>query len=105
MNRKIANMPPFSKLASIIISSKKPDILNSFCYKLSKCAPYNIEGVSVFGPIDAPLSKIKNSYRKRFLIIVDKNKKVQNIITKWLGFVNAPSSLKIKVDIDPYNFM
>lgn len=104
-NREIANMPPFSKLASIVLSAKNRDILNTFCYNLAKCAPNNLDGVSCFGPIDAPIALLKKNYRKRFLMIVDKNKKIQDIIKKWFSFVLVPSSVKIKIDIDPYNFM
>ena len=76
-----------------------------FCYNLAKCAPNNLDGVSCFGPIDAPIALLKKNYRKRFLMIVDKNKKIQDIIKKWFSFVLVPSSVKIKIDIDPYNFM
>lgn len=104
-NRKIAKMPPFSKLASIVLSCKNKEMLDSFCYALARRAPANLEGVSCFGPIDAPIALLKKNYRKRFLLIVDKNKKIQEIIKKWFSFVNPPSAIKIKIDIDPYNFM
>lgn len=104
-NRKIAKMPPFSKLASIVLSCKNKETLNSFCNALSRCAPVNLDGVSCFGPIDAPIALLKKNHRKRFLLIVDRNIKIQEIIKKWFSFVNSPSSIKIKIDIDPYNFM
>ncbi len=104
-NRQIANMPPFSKLASVILSSKNKQVLDAFCFHLVKRAPLGIDGISCFGPIDAPLSFIKKNYRKRFLLIVNRNIKIQDIILKWFNFVNIPSSIKLKIDIDPYNFM
>ncbi len=104
-NRKIAKMPPFSKLASIVLSCKNKEMLDSFCYALARRAPNNLDGVSCFGPIDAPIALLKKNHRKRFLLIVDRNIKIQEIIKKWFSFVNPPSSIKIKIDIDPYNFM
>ncbi|MGN0929546.1 MAG: primosomal protein N' [Alphaproteobacteria bacterium] len=104
-NRRISKMPPFSKLASVVLSAKNKQTLDTFCYHLSKCAPSNLDGVSCFGPIDAPIALLKKNYRKRFLLIVDKSIKIQDIIKKWFSFVNPPSSINIKIDIDPYNFM
>ena len=67
--------------------------------------PIGLDGVQSYGPIDSPLSYLKNYYRKRFLIVVDKKINIQNILKKWLSMVEIPSSVKLKVDIDPYNFM
>ncbi len=104
-DRKISLMPPFAKLAGVIISSRKKDLLEKFCYMLKQRMPIGIDGIQFYGPIDSPLSYLKNNYRKRFLIVVDKKIKIQDVIKKWLLNVNIPSWIKLKVDVDPYNFM
>ena len=104
-DRKISLMPPFAKLAGVIISSRKKDLLEKFCYMLKQRMPIGIDGIQFYGPIDSQLSYLKNNYRKRFLIVVDKKIKIQDVIKKWLLNVNIPSWIKLKVDVDPYNFM
>ena len=100
-----AKMPPFTKLGAIILFSRNKLSLENFCYELRRKMPIGIDGVQVYGPIDSPLSYLKNNYRKRFLIVVDRKISVQEILKKWLSMVSLPSSIKLKVDVDPYNFM
>ncbi|MBQ8660595.1 MAG: primosomal protein N' [Alphaproteobacteria bacterium] len=104
-DRKDALMPPFTKLAAFILSSKNKQALENFCYVLKQKMPVGIDGIQTYGPIDSPLSYLKNNYRKRFLIVVDRKIHIQDILKKWLSMVIIPSSVKLKVDIDPYNFM
>ena len=105
IDRQNLNMPPFSKLAAIILSSKNKENLEIICKHLQHKIPTNINDIMIYGPIDAPLSYIKNNYRKRFLIVINNKINIQNIITKWINMVEIPSNIKIKIDIDPYNFM
>ena len=105
IDRQNLNMPPFSKLAAIILSSKNKENLEIICKCLQHKIPININDIMIYGPIDAPLSYIKNNYRKRFLIVINNKINIQNIITKWINMVKIPSNIKIRIDIDPYNFM
>jgi primosomal protein N' (replication factor Y) len=104
-DRKAAGMPPFSKLAAVLVSSKDKERLAAFCSALAKNLPVGMAGVQAFGPIDAPLAMLNKSHRKRFLFIAAKSIRVQDIVKKWLSRVPLPSSVRVRVDIDPYNFM
>ncbi len=104
-DRQSALMPPFAKLGALILSSKNKLALENFCYLLKQKMPIGVDGVQSYGPIDSPLSYLKNNYRKRFLLVVDKKIHIQDVIKKWLSMVEIPSNIKLKVDIDPYNFM
>ena len=105
IDRQNAMMPPFSKLGALILSSKNKLVLENVCAKLRQKMPVGLENIQVYGPIDSPLSYLKNNYRKRFLLVVDRKIKIQDILKRWVSMVNIPSSVKLKVDIDPYNFM
>ena len=105
LDREVAKMPPFTKLGALILSSKNKEMLEKFCYLLKQKMPVGLDGIQAYGPIDSPLSYLKNYYRKRFLMVVDKKINIQNILKKWLSMVEIPSSVKLKVDVDPYNFM
>ena len=103
-NRKILNMPPYGKLAAVIVSGDNQNKTEKTAYMLGKTAP-NTEHISTLGPAPAPLFMIRGKYRYRLLLKTDKNINIQDIIKKWLSMVEIPASVRIKVDINPYSFM
>ncbi|MDR1691290.1 MAG: primosomal protein N', partial [Rickettsiales bacterium] len=102
--RQTLNMPPFGNLASLIISGKDKNVLNNYCNNLARTA-FNDEKVKTYGPSIAPISYLNGKYRVRFLLQSQKDIRLQNIISKWLKTVKIPSSVSVKLDIDPYSFM
>ena len=102
--RKSAGMPPFSRLASIIVSSSDKALLLDYVRRLDelKNTPKNID---VFGPIEAPLSKLRKKYRMRFLIRSPKNSHIQFYIERWLNTLKINPKIRVVVDVDPYNFL
>ncbi len=101
--RKMAKMPPFGRLASLIIASPKEKLLDDFCNYLASVAP-RYEKTVILGPAIAPMAIIRNNHRRRFLIKTDKNINIQTLILNWLARVKKPSQIKLKIDIDPYSF-
>jgi len=105
-DRKAVGMPPYTKLASVLISSSNRAALAEYVAALGKTAPVAVEGIKCYGPIDAPLSVINKQHRKRFLLVADKGTGVQAVLKKWLSLAGAaPRNVKLKIDIDPYDFM
>jgi primosomal protein N' (replication factor Y) len=103
--RRNVGMPPFSKLAAILLSARDKTKLENFAAAMARKAPTGLDGVSCYGPMDAPLARIKRDWRKRFLLVAKKGVRVQDIVRRWLSMLEIPSSIKLKIDIDPYNFM
>lgn len=101
--RKLLNLPPFGKLASLIVSGKDPQKTEQFVQHLATLAPHHPE-VEVLGPSPAPLHQLHRWYRWRFLIKTKKTISPQKFLTLWLEKTDTPSSMKIQVDIDPYSF-
>ena len=101
--RERNNLPPFTRLISLIISSSSN--LDSFKgaqeikNKLSK-----IKNISVLGPVDSPIFKIKKKFRTRLLIKSEKNSLVQKKIANILKNLNISKKIKLTVDVDPINF-
>ena len=101
--RKDAAMPPFSRLISIIISSKSENLLHDVCYNLLEKFPrYN--DVKILGPAPAPLSFLRGRYRNRFLIKSPKNTFSQDIVKNWIENTKIPKQIRISIDVDPYTF-
>ena len=101
--RQALQMPPFGRLAALIISGKSPDLTYQVAQTLVKTAPV-LRDISVLGPVPAPLSVLRGKYRFRLLVKAPKNFKLQSYLTRWMGFQNIPSSVDVRVDIDPYSF-
>ena len=103
-NRHETFMPPFSKLALIRVSSNNEHAVNSFIHYIAQKAPLK-EEVEVLGPSPAPIYKLRNKFRYRIILRTKKQSNIQNYISNWLSTIDIPSSVQLKVDIDPYNFI
>ena len=104
LSRKNANMPPFGRLAAIILSSKFEKQLDIFSLELSRIAPL-FHNVKIFGPAPAPLHFLRGKFRRRFLIKSDKTVNIQQVLLNWTKKVKTPSNIKLTIDIDPFSFM
>ncbi|MEI8321258.1 MAG: primosomal protein N' [Alphaproteobacteria bacterium] len=102
-DRQIHGFPPFGRLAALILSSHRADIVESVARELAKRIPRHA-GLTVWGPTPAILSRLKKQYRWRFLVKTDKNINIQEVIRLWLKDVKIPSTVKKQVDMDPYSF-
>ncbi len=102
--RRDAGMPPFGKLAAVILSAKDPRIVDDLASVIAASAPYN-SGVQILGPAIAPIAILRGRHRRRFLVKCSKNINIQKILKSWLRNIKVPSNAKVDIDIDPYNFM
>jgi primosomal protein N' (replication factor Y) len=102
--REAFGLPPFGRLAAVILSSARPDILEAFAHDFAAAAP-NAEGVTVFGPADAPLALIRGRRRKRFLVRAERTVDLQAFLLAWRARRPPPSQVRLTLDIDPYNFL
>lgn len=101
--REAAFMPPFSRLVGLILSGDKEQEVIHFAQSLSKAAPYN-DKLRVLGPAPAPILKLRNKYRYRFLVVADKSIDVQKTVRYWVSQVKFPSKMKLQIDVDPMSF-
>lgn len=102
--RKILKMPPYGKLAAIIVTGNNQNAAENVAIRLGQTAP-NTENISTLGPAPAPIFMLRGKYRYRLLLKTAKNIKIQDIIREWLRKIDCPSNVRIGVDIDPYSFM
>ena len=102
--RRAAKMPPFGQLIGVVIECKKESVLKKFCDDLARNAP-NVNGARIMGPVMAQVYVARNWYRMRFLISGDARAHLQPLVTLWLSRVNVPANVRVKVDVNPMNFM
>ena len=101
--RKILKMPPYGKLAALIISGPNQEETETTAIRLGQCAP-NTEHISTLGPAPAPIFMLRNKFRYRLLLKTAKNIKIQSVVKEWMTKVKVPNRVKVEVDIDPYSF-
>ena len=102
--RKNTDMPPFSRLAALIISGTNMDEVDEVSRSLSKKAP-KYENVLILGPAPAPISIIRGRHRRRFLVRAPKTVDIQQVIVEWLDSISHTKKVRIQTDIDPYSFL
>ncbi len=102
--RLAAKMPPFGKLAAIILEGPKEPIVMDFARRIAQTKPERAD-VRCIGPAPAPLAILRGKYRYRLLIKAERVTKLQDVLREWLAPLKVPSSVKMKVDIDPYSFL
>jgi primosomal protein N' (replication factor Y) len=102
--REAAGLPPFGRLAAIIVSGPNAAAVEAHANRIAACAP-NAAGVDVFGPADAPLAMIRGNRRKRLLVRADRSVDLQGFLTAWRARARPPSSVRVTIDVDPYSFL
>lgn len=102
-NRRILKMPPYGKLAAVIVSGAKQEETEKTAIWLGQTA-FNDAAVTTLGPAPAPIFMLRGKYRYRLLLKTAKNVKIQNVIRQWLQKVKIPGTVRVEVDIDPYSF-
>ena len=102
--REAAHMPPFSRLAGIIVSGRDEKQVIEIARALGKTAPHG-QGIQTFGPAPAPLAKLRGKYRHRLLVRADKNINLQRAVEDWTGALKLPAAVRVQIDIDPQSFL
>jgi primosomal protein N' (replication factor Y) len=102
--RELAGLPPFGRLAAVIVSGMDPIQLEAFVQTMAQAAP-NSTGVEVYGPADAPLGLIRGRRRKRFLVRADRAVDLSSYMATWRARVKPPAAIRVAIDIDPYSFL
>ncbi|HEY3797026.1 MAG TPA: primosomal protein N' [Caulobacteraceae bacterium] len=102
--REAAGLPPFGRLAALIVSAEDGAVLDRFLRELAAAVP-NGAGVDVFGPADPPFSLVRGRRRKRFLIRADRGVDLQAFLAAWRARVKVPGQVRLTIDVDPYSFL
>ena len=102
--RRRAGMPPFARLAALILSDHDPARLDRACRQLLRAAPRR-DGSEILGPAPAPLALLRGRHRRRFLVRTRRDVAPQGLIRDWLAQVKLPGPVRLQIDIDPYSFL
>jgi primosomal protein N' (replication factor Y) len=103
--REKAILPPFGRLASLIVSADTRADAETHARGLRAAAP-RVTGISVLGPAEAPLALVRGRHRFRLLVHGRRNSDMQAFLKAMMA--NGPKqrgSVQIQLDIDPQSFL
>ncbi|MEW6632133.1 MAG: primosomal protein N' [Pseudomonadota bacterium] len=103
--RERAALPPFGRLAGIIVSAATRAEAEGHARGLRRAAP-KASDLFVLGPAEAPLSLLGGRHRFRLLIQGERRADMQGFIRAMLA--EGPKlrgSVRVQVDIDPQSFL
>jgi len=102
--RRSAGLPPFGRLAALIVSADDAESADFAARALARSAP-QLPGIAVLGPAPAPLAVLRGRHRRRFLVKAGREVNLQAVLRGWLSRVRVQGSVRLQVDIDPYSFL
>ena len=102
--RKILSYPPFSRIINIIITSTKEEGLENYSKRF-----YDMikdKGIEVYGPMKAPIYRIKGRYR--YQIFLKGTRQKMNAVKPFLERCSCElrdEKYRVVIDVDPINLM
>ncbi|WP_319519109.1 primosomal protein N' [uncultured Martelella sp.] len=103
--REKSGLPPFGRLAAVIISADNRGDAEAHARGLRAAAPAG-RSISVLGPAEAPLALVRGRYRFRLLVHGSRADDIQTFLREMLE--NGPrqrGTVRVQLDIDPQSFL
>jgi primosomal protein N' (replication factor Y) len=102
--RQDAGLPPFGRLASLILSGRDASEVRALATEVARAAP-DIPGLRVLGPAPAPIAMLRGRYRQRLLIVARDGVDLTSSIRDWIRGIKTKGNLRVQIDVDPYSFL
>lgn len=103
--RQAGGLPPFGRLAALIISARDKILAERVARDISRHAPAS-EKVTVLGPAEAPIAIVRGRYRWRLLVKAPREVDLQAYLRAWAAAIpKIKGDVRIALDVDPYNFL
>lgn len=103
--RKAAGVPPYGRMAGIILSSPNADdVFNLGAAMARRDGPLRQIGAQVYGPAPAPIARVRGRHRVRLLVKADKAAPLQKALAAWAAQFRLPTNTRLSIDIDPQSF-
>lgn len=101
--RMSAEAPPFGRYAAIVVSARERVLAETYARNLARVTPAAAL-IHVYGPAPAPMAMLRGWHRFRLLVHAKRTVNIQSYLRTWLALCPGPRDVRVRVDIDPYNF-
>jgi len=103
--RRAAGLPPFGRLAAIIVSAATRREAEEHARAMRRAAKPP-SGIMVLGPAEAPIAVVRERHRFRLLVHAQLNVKLQDWLRQWLAECpKERGSIRVQTDVDPQSFV
>lgn len=102
--REAGGLPPFGRLAALVVSGADAEMVREVARALARSAP-NVDGVRVLGPAPAPLALLRGRWRERILVAARGSVDLPGYLRGWLAGRRLASRVALEVDVDPVSFL
>lgn len=103
--RESAHLPPFGRLAGIIVSADNRADAEAHARSLRRAAAQAAD-IVVLGPAEAPLALVGGRHRFRLLVHGERKSDMQGFVRHLLNAAPKPrGTVRVQVDIDPQSFL
>lgn len=102
--REMLGLPPYGKLAGVIVSGPDMKQVDALAKKFVSFAP-RAEGVEIFGPSEPPIGRLRGRFRRRILVQSEPSVNLSAYMAEWRRRLKLPSKYRLHIDIDPQSFM
>lgn len=103
--REAAGVPPFGRMAGIILSGPDLAQISQVAQHLARATgPLSTVGAQVFGPAPAPIARVRGRHRIRMLVKAPKGVALQPALRAWVAQVQVRGEARLAIDIDPQSF-
>ncbi len=104
--REAAKAPPFGRYVAVVVSSRDADAARRTALELRRNASIlEREGIRLLGPVPAPIARLRDHWRWRFLITSRRAGGMQRIVAAWRDSVAPRASVRVVLDVDPQSFL
>ena len=103
-NREMMGLPPFGRMAAVIVAAEHSMAADEAANTLVSAAP-NAEGVEIWGPAPAPIAVLRGRHRRRMLVRAPRATDLSAYMAAWRARVKLSASVRVTIDIEPYSFM
>jgi primosomal protein N' (replication factor Y) len=107
--REIAGLPPFGRLAALVVSGVDRAETESYARALARTAHEigaTAPDMTVLGPAEAPLALVRGRFRYRLLVKCPREADLQGFLRQWIAMgPKVRGSLRVGIDVDPQSFL
>lgn len=110
-NREAAGLPPFGRLASLVVSARNRIAAESHARLIAEAghrlmAERGETRISLLGPAEPPLALLRGKHRLRLILKAPRAVFLQGFIRDMLARAGSPKGgARVDVDIDPLSFL
>lgn len=103
--RQAGLLPPYGRLAAIIVSARDKELAERAARTVVQAAPQS-EKISVLGPAEAPVAIVRGRHRWRLLVKAPRELDLQSYLRAWSQALPAfKGDVRVSLDVDPYSFL